>query len=67
MKPTMENLLSKTLLRRFHQAIKIKLLQMKAILSKPFFKKYGKKALIIYLCWCVLKGILFLVAGWLLF
>ena len=36
---------------------------MKAILSKPFFKKHGKKALIIYLCWCVVKGILFLVLG----
>jgi hypothetical protein len=40
---------------------------MKAILSKPFFKKYGKKALILYLCWCVLKGLAFLWAGWLLF
>ena len=39
---------------------------MKAILSRPFFKKYGKKALVIYLCWCVVKGVLFLVAGSLL-
>ena len=30
---------------------------------KPFFKKHGKKALIIYLCWCVVKGILFLILG----
>lgn len=33
---------------------------MKAILSKPFFRKYGKNALIIYLYWCIAKGILFL-------
>jgi len=39
---------------------------MKALLNKPFFKKYGKKALIIYLCWSVLKGILFLLTLWLL-
>ena len=39
---------------------------MKAILSRPFFRKYGKKALVIYLCWCLLKGVLFLLAGWLL-
>ncbi|HYF31656.1 MAG TPA: hypothetical protein VD993_11095 [Chitinophagaceae bacterium] len=37
---------------------------MKALLHKPFLKKYGKKALIIYVCWCCLKGILFLLAGW---
>jgi hypothetical protein len=36
---------------------------MKAILSKPFFKKYGRTALIIYLCWCLLKGVLFLLVG----
>ena len=36
---------------------------MKAILSKPFFKKYGRKALIIYLCWSVVKGVLFLLLG----
>lgn len=36
---------------------------MKAFSLKPFFKKHGKKALIIYLCWCVVKGILFLVLG----
>jgi hypothetical protein len=29
---------------------------MKTILAKPFFRKYGKKALIIYVCWCFLKG-----------
>ena len=40
---------------------------MKTILAKPFFKKYGKKALYLYLGWCVLKGLLFLLAGWLLF
>jgi hypothetical protein len=40
---------------------------MKAILSKPFFRKYGKKALIIYLVWCAAKGILFLFLGFKLF
>ena len=36
---------------------------MKALLKKPFFKKYGKKALIIYLCWSVVKAILFVLLG----
>jgi|GraSoiStandDraft_4_1057263.scaffolds.fasta_scaffold00447_15 hypothetical protein len=36
---------------------------MKTILAKPFFKKYGKKALIIYLCWSIVKGVLFLWLG----
>jgi hypothetical protein len=31
---------------------------MKALTNKPFFKKHGKKALIIYVCWWVVKGIL---------
>jgi hypothetical protein len=33
---------------------------MKTILSKDFFGKHRKKALIIYLCWWVLKGLVFL-------
>lgn len=37
--------------------------QMKAIMAKPFFRKYGKKALIAYLCWCIVKGIAFLIIG----
>lgn len=37
---------------------------MKKLFASPFFQKYGKKALIIYLCWCVLKGIFFLYAGY---
>ena len=36
---------------------------MKTLLSKPFFQKYGKKALVIYLCWCVVKGLAFLFLG----
>jgi hypothetical protein len=36
---------------------------MKTILAKPFLKKYGKKALIIYLCWSIVKGVLFLLLG----
>jgi len=36
---------------------------MKAFSLKPFFKRHGKKALIIYLCWCLVKGILFLLLG----
>ena len=36
---------------------------MKAFSLKPFFKKHGKKALIIYVCWCVVKGILLLLLG----
>jgi len=27
------------------------------------FRKYGKKALVVYLCWCAAKGILFLFIG----
>lgn len=40
---------------------------MKALLKRPFFRKYGKKALIIYLCWFVIKGILFILLGYQLF
>lgn len=36
---------------------------MKAILSRPLFKKYGKKAIAVYLCWCMLKGLIFLFIG----
>ena len=36
---------------------------MKALLAKPFFKKYGKKALIIYICWCLVKGLVFIFLG----
>lgn len=39
---------------------------MKAIISKSFLKNYGKKGMIIYLCWCAFKGLIFLLAGWLL-
>ncbi len=40
---------------------------MKAILAKPFFRKYGKKALLLYLAWCVVKGLLFLFLGFKIF
>ena len=40
---------------------------MKAIFANPFFKKYGRKALVVYLCWCLLKGLLFLFIGLKLF
>jgi hypothetical protein len=36
---------------------------MKTLLASRFFRKYGKKALIIYFCWCVVKGLLFLFIG----
>lgn len=36
---------------------------MKGFSLKPFFKKNGKKALMIYLCWWVVKGILLLLLG----
>jgi len=36
---------------------------IKALTRKPFFKKYGKKALIIYLCWTVIKGAAFILLG----
>ncbi|MFC0774249.1 hypothetical protein [Terrimonas alba] len=37
---------------------------MKRLLATAWFKKYGKKALFIYLCWCLIKGFLFLYAGY---
>jgi hypothetical protein len=40
---------------------------MKTWLSKPLFKKYGRKALILYLCWCAVKGVAFLLLGFKLF
>jgi hypothetical protein len=36
---------------------------MKTFLSKSFFRKYGKRALIIYLCWCLVKGFLLIILG----
>jgi hypothetical protein len=36
---------------------------MKAIFAKPFFRKYGKKALVVYLCWCILRGVIFVLIG----
>jgi hypothetical protein len=43
--------------------MQLKLFYMKAILQKPFFRKYGKKALVIYFCWCLVKGLAFLILG----
>lgn len=40
---------------------------MKAFSVKNFIQKHGKKALIIYLCWCAVKGVLFLLVGFKLF
>jgi len=37
--------------------------QIKAMFQKGFFKKHGKKALILYLCWWLFKGLLFLLYG----
>jgi len=36
---------------------------MKAFANKPLIKKYGKKALILYLGWCLVKGLVFLFLG----
>lgn len=36
---------------------------MKMISWKAVSNKYGKKALIIYLCWCLLRGLVFLLIG----
>jgi hypothetical protein len=38
----------------------MKVLNIKTIFQKDFFRKHGKKTLIIYLCWWVLKGLVFL-------
>ncbi len=37
---------------------------MKAVLSRPFFKKYGKKALLVYIGWGLIKGLAFLLIGY---
>jgi hypothetical protein len=44
----------------------MKALNMNSIFQKNFFRKHRKKALIIYLCWWVFKGLLFLLVGLLL-
>lgn len=36
---------------------------MKMAAIKAYFKKNRKKALVIYLCWSVVKGVLLLVFG----
>jgi hypothetical protein len=36
---------------------------MKAAFIKRYFQKYGRKGVIIYLCWCAIKGLLFLFLG----
>lgn len=30
---------------------------------EKYAKRYGKKALIIYICWCTIKGIAYLTLG----
>lgn len=40
---------------------------MKVLFIKRLFQKYGKRALIIYLCWSVVKGLLLLFFGYKLF
>ena len=40
---------------------------MKPTIFKRLFQKYGKKALVIYVCWSVIKGIIFLILGYKLF
>lgn len=44
-----------------------KTLNMKKGFPGRMFKRFGRKALIIYLCWCVVKGILFMIIGFKLF
>lgn len=44
-----------------------KLSNMKSLFAGNFFRKYGRKALIIYLCWCILKGLFFLFIGYKMF
>lgn len=40
---------------------------MRTMPLKKYLQKYGKKALIVYLAWCVIKGIVFLFLGFKLF
>ncbi len=40
---------------------------MKTRIEKLLSRKYGKKALLIYLSWCIVKGIIFLFMGYKLF
>jgi len=34
---------------------------MKTFFAKPFFKKYGRKALVVYVCWNIVKIIVILI------
>ncbi len=40
---------------------------MKSVIIKRYLNKYGKKALIAYVTWCIIKGIAFIVLGYKLF
>jgi|GEM_PF-2297027 len=40
---------------------------MRTIAVKKYMQKYGRKALIVYLVWCIIKGIAFLFLGFKLF
>lgn len=46
-----------------HIFINPETVSMRIMPVKKYFRKYGRKALIIYLCWCVLKGLIFLFIG----
>jgi hypothetical protein len=40
---------------------------MRASINKPFFRKHGKKLIIAYICWSIIKGLFFLLLGYKLF
>jgi hypothetical protein len=40
---------------------------MKPAIIKTYLHKYGRKALIAYLIWCIIKGIAFIFLGYKLF
>jgi len=40
---------------------------MKTLFNNIIFKKWGRKALIAYLCWCIVKGIVFIIVGYKIF
>jgi hypothetical protein len=44
--------------------VKPKSTKYETIICDTLSRKYGKRVLIIYLCWCILKGVFILYAGY---
>jgi len=40
---------------------------MKTIFNNTIFKRWGRKAFIAYVCWCIIKGVVFIALGFKIF